>query len=49
MIGGRICGDTLPKPLVSSSNELMVRFWSDSSVGGNGYKILVEEIGKIIK
>ena len=45
-IGGRICGNTLPEPLVSSSNELMIRFWSDVSVSGNGYKILVEEIGK---
>ena len=48
-IGGRICGNSLPETVISSSNELMVRFWSDASVGGIGYKILVEEIGKIIK
>ena len=47
MIGGRICGHVPPASFISSSHEVVIRFRSDRAKEKNGYKIIVEEIGKI--
>ena len=36
---GRYCGTTLPAEHVSSGNELYVRFKTDHSVSGTGFRI----------
>ena len=36
---GRYCGDTLPSEHVSSGNEIYVRFKTDHSVSGTGFRI----------
>ena len=36
---GRYCGNTLPMEYISSGNEVYVRFKTDSSVSGTGFRI----------
>ena len=36
---GRYCGTTLPAEHVSSGNEVFVRFKTDHSVSGTGFRI----------
>ena len=36
---GRFCGTTLPAEHVSSGNEVFVRFKTDHSVSGTGFRI----------
>ncbi|XP_068115593.1 embryonic protein UVS.2-like isoform X2 [Hyperolius riggenbachi] len=35
----KICGDTLPFPLLSSSNVMLLEFVSDDSLAGTGFKV----------
>ena len=41
LIGSKLCGSTVPATIVSTGNALFVRFKSDHSVVGKGYKIKV--------
>ena len=36
---GRYCGNTLPPDYVSSGNEIYIRFKTDHSVSGTGFRI----------
>ena len=46
LIGGKMCGQNAPFPILSSSNELLIKFRSDDYVERTGYKIRAEAIGK---
>ena len=45
---GRYCGDTLPSEHVSSGNEIYVRFKTDHSVSGTGFRIRYD-LSKVIR
>ena len=45
---GRYCGDTLPSEHVSSGNEIYVRFKTDHSVSGTGFRIRYD-LSKVIQ
>ena len=42
MIRQKFCGSTAPQGIISTGNELFVRFHSDSSVVSSGFEIQVE-------
>ena len=44
---GRYCGNTLPSEHVSSGNEIYVRFKTDHSVSGTGFRIRYD-LSKVI-
>ena len=51
MIGDPLCGSDTPTTIVSSSNELFIRFRSNNRVldwdqAGTGFKLQLEETGK---
>ncbi|XP_077993791.1 cubilin-like [Glandiceps talaboti] len=35
---GRYCGNSVPPPVTSSSNQLWIKFYSDGSVAGTGFR-----------
>lgn len=37
----RLCGDTLPKPVVSESNRVFVQFLTDDDTGHEGFRASV--------
>lgn len=39
---GKYCGTTLPAPILSSANDLWIRFKSDSSVSNAGFRAVYE-------
>ncbi|XP_022104903.1 fibrillin-2-like isoform X2 [Acanthaster planci] len=41
---GRYCGTDIPDPVITSGNEMMMRFLSDNSVGHQGFYIEFEEV-----
>ena len=45
IIGGKLCGSIIPTTIVSSSNELYIRFQSTVKGDNAGFKLLVEEKG----
>ena len=47
MIGGKLCGQTIPSEIVSSSNYLNLRFRTDNSAEFKGFKIYAEYAGKM--
>ena len=42
LIGERLCGDVLPDPIISSGNELFLKFHSDGTKEKIGFKIGVQ-------
>lgn len=45
---GKYCGDAVPPIIRSTSNVLLVRFYTDSSVDGAGFNATyVQEDGKL--
>ena len=46
LIGGKMCGHKLPPPILSSTNEILIKFKSDNTVERSGYKIRAEAVGK---
>ena len=48
-IGNGLCGSAIPTSIVSSENQLFIRFRSDYGGSKSGFKLLVEEIGKCHK
>ena len=45
-IGDRFCGSNAPRTLVSSENELFIRFQSNFRDSNAAFRLKVEEIGK---
>ena len=45
MANKKLCGKSIPKKIVSSGNELMVRFESDGTWNAKGFNITAE-LGK---
>ena len=41
-----MCGHKLPPPILSSTNEILIKFKSDNTVERTGYKIRAEAVGK---
>ena len=46
LIGGKMCGHKLPPPILSSTNEILIKFKSDETEERSGYKIRMEAVGK---
>ena len=46
LIGRKLCGHKLPPPILSSTNEILIKFKSDNTVERTGYKIRAEAVGK---
>ena len=46
LIGRKMCGHKLPPPILSSTNEILIKFKSDNTVERTGYKIRAEAVGK---
>ena len=44
-----MCGHKLPPPILSSTNEILIKFKSDNTVERSGYKIRTEAAGKTNK
>lgn len=45
---GKYCGNSLPAPIVSSSNSLWIRFKSDNAVSHSGFRA-VYTVGEILR
>ena len=43
MIGERRCGSNIPQPIISSGNQIFIRFHSDFSITSTGFEIEVNE------
>ena len=48
-IGQKLCGNLTPPNIISTSNEIHVKFSTDSSVNKTGFRILYNETGKNLK
>ena len=44
-VGGKLCGHNLPNPIITRSNEILIKFKSDNSMEESGYKLQAEAIG----
>ena len=42
LIGGKLCGTTVPQPIVATGNEVFVKFHSDPFVVGSGFQFQVD-------
>nr|XP_027229180.1 tolloid-like protein 1 [Penaeus vannamei] len=42
--GSRLCGSSLPAPVTSLSNRVLIRFVTDPSVGGKGFELHYEVV-----
>ena len=42
-IGGAMCGYNPPTEIISSSNELLIKFHTDADGSDSGYKIKIEK------
>ena len=47
MIVGRLCGSSTPRSIISTGNEFFIRIYSYSDLKNAGFKLKVEEKGKI--
>ena len=45
MIGQEICGRDIPENIVSTGNQMFIRFQSDLSIQKSGFKLLAEAVG----
>ena len=43
---GQYCGDSIPLSQISSSNEIMVHFETDTNSDGNGFKLMYNPTSK---
>ena len=47
IIGEKLCGDNFPEQIISTSNELFLKFHSDETNENVGFKIKVEVYDEI--
>ena len=44
LIGDRLCGRSVPQPVIGSGDELYLEFHSDSRNAESGFKLIVKEV-----
>ena len=43
LLGGAMCGDNPPTEIISTTNEVMIKFHTDGEDSDSGYKIKIEK------